>query len=795
MVKRADTKANNYPPPLVSTSTSPSETVEILVQSVAPATGTVITTLATGHHNSRGPLLTNSIPRPSTLLQTTNLGTPLPRPSPLPTPGNKMATDDIFGKPIDTRPPPSHIKTNPQHPAPRLGIQGKGPFATNKFYGNTHLGTQSAPTHTHPYSIQWAKGGGPSASWGMSISHIDANQRHFDSSDPAKYFINPVGIQSVVISATELHSSTVLTTANLTHGSVEIQLRTGCDHEPIIRFPLCQGMGFVTGIFNGGTPLIQTGVFLATGSRKQLNTNTVKFKLQMEDGKTWLLYATGTKGDPLDLQVLNNGAIKARGPFCGIIQVAKDPGGGEVVYDAAAGAYPTEMVLTGTAQSMKGTYNFKWTKAGLPDKKLLMFALPHHVASFDAATKGALTPLRLQTTTKGVGTAVSADSWTMVEDQLPISMAFAPWSPTKGSIKVLSPAAKEAIKKVAVQELSQDMDAQTNLNSMYFSGKALAKFAQIVICVNDLLGEKAIAQAGLKKLEAAMARWVENRQKYPLVYESAWGGIVSSASYSTGNPGDDFGNTYYNDHHFHNAYHVYTAAVIAHLNSDWLAKNKEYVNSLVRDYANPSNKDPFFPVSRNFDYYAGHSWAHGLFESYDGKDQESSSEDAMAAYAVKMWGMVSGDAAMAARGNLMLSILKRSLNLYYLYRKDNVVQPAKFIGNKVAGILFENKIDHTTYFGTNIEYIQGIHMIPLMSFTQLTRDKDFVQQEWEAYFNNGRVDKIEGGWRGILYGNLATFDPKTAYKYFSGPTFNANNLDGGASLTWYMSYAAAMGGA
>ena len=57
----------------------------------------------------------------------------------------------------------------------------------------------------------------------------------------------------------------------------------------------------------------------------------------------------------------------------------------------------------------------------------------------------------------------------------------------------------------------------------------------------------------------------------------------------------------------------------------------------------------------------------------------------------------------------MLSVLARSLQKYYLYTSDNTVEPSNFIANKVAGILFENKIDHTTYFGTNTEYIQGIH--------------------------------------------------------------------------------------
>lgn len=245
---------------------------------------------------------------------------------------------------------------------------------------------------------------------------------------------------------------------------------------------------------------------------------------------------------------------------------------------------------------------------------------------------------------------------------------------------------------------------------------------------------------------------------------------------------------------FHWSYFIYTAAVIGYLDHSWLSTHKEWVNTLVRDCANPSAKDPFFPVSRSFDWYHGHSWAKGLFDSADGKDEESSSEDANLAYAVKMWGHVINDKAMEARGNVMLAVLKRSLRNYFLLESNNVNQPANFIGNKVTGILFENKVDHVTYFGPNIEYVQGIHMLPIMASSGYTRGANFVTEEWKAFFDGGRVDKIDGGWRGILYANLALIDPKAAWKWFSGPKFDVKYLDGGASLTWYLALAAGLGG-
>ena len=83
-----------------------------------------------------------------------------------------------------------------------------------------------------------------------------------------------------------------------------------------------------------------------------------------------------------------------------------------------------------------------------------------------------------------------------------------------------------------------------------------------------------------------------------------------------------------------------------------------------------------------------------------------------------------------------------------------------------------------------------IHMIPLNPSSTLTRSKTFVTEEWAKYFDNGRVDQVEGGWRGILYANLAIIDPMASWKFFSQSTFDPSWLDGGASRTWYLAYAA-----
>lgn len=540
-------------------------------------------------------------------------------------------------------------------------------------------------------------------SWGLAISHVDSNQEVDGPpstnipGQPVSYFINPIGIQSLIMSAAELGSSTTMTTDSLKAFSANVNLlpqpSSGLTKRATgqITFPLVQGMGFVTALYTTIQPWIQTSVFFDTVSVATMTRPGIfKYRIILADGKTWLLYATPSDGANPNFQLASNTLLQGPAGWSGTIQIAKSPSTAtEAIYDAAAGVYPTSAIVSGSVLGSMGAYSLAWTKGGVSSTNttLLMYALPHHIQSFDSATRASSTALQLNTTTKGVATAVRADSWTMVESSLPIDMDFAPWSPTAGSVATLSQTATNVIQNVSATEISQNMSAQSDLDSMYYSGKALSKFASLIWTVNNLTNNPALAAAGLANLKSAFSLFVENQQQYPLVYDTAWKGVVSSASYTTGDSGQDFGNSYYNDHHFHFGYFIHAAAVIGALDPSWLPANKDWVNMLVRDVSTPVTDDPYFPFSRSFDWYHGHSWAKGLFESADSKDEESSSEDAMYAYALKMWGKTTGDASMEARGNLMLSIMARSLQNYFLLESNNTNQPANFIGNKVTGIV------------------------------------------------------------------------------------------------------------
>lgn len=674
----------------------------------------------------------------------------------------------------------------------------------------------------------------------MSATHIETNLMAFGPKNdkipgsPVGYYINPVGLQHVILSAHELDASSVLTVEDPKAFSAHAVLRRSAGSAKSITFPITQGMGYITGVYNDLQPLIESGVFF----RKVVNAGSpkpgiFKYQVTLEDETHWVLYATPEDGQDPQLKLVTQSSIRGPKGFSGTIQIAKNPAGkaGEKFYDNSAGVYAVDGHITGSVTGDIGTYNLSWTKAGKYAHKspLITFALPHHIQSFDSNTQARVTNIRLRSTTKGNVTAVIGETWTMTEANLPVDIDFAPWSTTDGTVNTLSEAARHAILKVAPIELQQDINAQTDLNSMYYSGKALSKFATLIYTVNQLGNSADLTAGAFQNLTKSFARFVQNKQQFPLAYDAVWKGAVSTAGYA-GDLNADFGNTAYNDHHFHYGYFIHAAAIIGALDPSWLAANKDWVNMLVRDAGNSVQNDAYFPFSRGFDWFNGHSWAKGLFESYDGKDQESTSEDTLFAYAVKMWGRTTGDASMEARGNMMLGIMRRSLDNYFLMQDNNTNQPANFIANRVTGIvslawvqfqtcrtltsmqLFENKVDHTTYFGNSLEFVQGydplttfhisvltsvsrIHMLPLLPHSGYIRQRSFVTQEWKDMFAataSTPASKVEGGWKGVLYANLALIDPGAAWDFFAQEKFDYSWIDGGASRTWYLAYAAGL---
>lgn len=680
---------------------------------------------------------------------------------------------------------------------------GGSAIHTNKFYANLFLGKQQEPVYCQPYSVWWSQ---DSSYYGFAISYSTPSQRVFGptaSLSTVEYYSNPIGLISAAFSAEEFSSSNMLlSTSNFDTFSVTATLSLSAGGS--IDFPLALGMGLVTAKYNSLTPRIfsQLGFKTVTkGTGITTSSGSVdKYVSELFNGMTWVIYVSKSSDDDFTLTVDNNYQITgSKSVDSMIIQIgALADTSSESTLDSAAGIYATGVTLDATVSDDVATYTLDYSTEGSSESgNMLLYALHHHVDSFTSEMSNCGTSFYMNSPTKGNMTGYLTNKFVMSET-LHTSMQFMPWS-SSSSYTGVSYDSDEltAIASALSGEMNQDISSMTDVSSTYTSGKIIDKFAYMLLVAKDILQDDTSAKSLLSSLKTAFSTWTSNNQPIPLFYDTLFKGVTSSGAQNGGDPNTDYGSPYYNDHHFHYGYWVHAAAIVAYADSayggTWADDNKDWVNSLIRDVANPSSDDTYFPVFRMFDFYNGHSWAAGLFESGDGKNEESTSEDVNFAYGMKLWGKVIDDTAMEARGDLMLSVLARSLDSYFLMKDDNTVQPSKIIGNKVTGISYENKVDHTTFFGTNEEYIQGIQMVPITPASGLTRSQEFVTQEWDEKLES-IVGGLDSGWLGILRSNQALIDPDSAYSFFAQSDFSTAWLDNGASLTWYLALAAGLKG-
>ncbi|KAF9981903.1 hypothetical protein BGZ65_003443 [Modicella reniformis] len=703
----------------------------------------------------------------------------------------KIELPDTMLRPISTDPPLNIFRPHAHVVKPmRVRVRDRaGPLPTNKFYGNLILGDSHAPLWTHPYGLRWESN--DVAQQGLGISHIDDNMKVFGPEQPisevpgagtAKYYINPF-LVSMGLSATEFDAEHDMTVGDFGEFDCTMVLSPASERargtletpSSFIRVPIVRGMAFITGVYQDLTPQIFSSILVRTLTRdaNPMMDGWIKYRFLIENGITWLLYAKPDRprGPALHLKMVNQRKITATsGKFRGLIQIAKLPVGREAeserIYDNSVGVYTTggELVVRQKYfDGGEGGYRIDWRLAGDINKQFIHFTLPHHRAVLTGASKP--TSLVLPSTTKGKMVAYVGSSWHLHESER-LSIGFLPkdWS------SIVTQEQLDMIRRQAQQDVELDFDRDTNLDSMYFAGKSLAKFALLNLV-----------------LKKSFERFMDNRQKFPLVYDTTWKGLISIQGLEHGALAD-FGNSWYNDHHYHYGYFIHTAAIIRHLDPTWRKDDvTSFTNNLLRDVANPSPDDPHFPVFRSFDWFMGHSWSQGIFVSLDGKDEESTSEDINLYYALSLWGKVSNRPELDQLGQLMLTIARRTIQNYFLLEDDNMNHPRAFVGNKVTGILFENKVDHSTYFSPRIECIQGIQMIPATPALPLVRRRRFVQQEWDSLLRP-HVKQIEDGWRSILMMNYGMLDKDEAWRYFLGPV----PLDDGMTKTWAMFFVASL---
>eukprot|EP00752_Nemacystus_decipiens_P007462 g6667.t1 len=661
---------------------------------------------------------------------------------------------------------------------------------TNKFYSNLLLDTTSRAAWTLPYIVTINE----QYPFGLYVSY----PRFFEGQreeDRLKWYATTTA-KDIVLTAEELHTNqeAVMTDFDDEGFSSTVKFTSPDADGGSMTSHLVRGMAYATALYDDFTPEVATqhAIIRVNGHSASSRVHTDsrgRFVLELNDGSTWIVYSSD---QDLELSYVPATAdtpskLQAKSPMTGYLRATRVPVSSDSdEYDEAvgtldehAGCYPIRGELRAWIHkelTNRGRYIIDWTTGGDDDCELLHYALPHQQGMLEPSTV-TRTGLFLSSPTKGKMELVTGTRWQIKENDLP---EFE-WVPDLSEIT--SNVERGWIEYYLEQEIPVPLDNVAG-SSVYFGAKNLMAYAQLCLIAEEM-GRDDLVEPCVDQVEAGFDKYLTHSNGNPLVYDKIWGGVIGGLGLEEGNSAADFYASYYNDHHFHYSYVISAAAALAHLRPSWTTSDRiDWVNTLIRDVNDPNKYDEFFPQFRAFDWFSGHSWARGLLFAFDGKDQESTSEDVNFFYAVTMWAIATGNSALEGLGRLQTGVVKRSINDYFLLKNGNTNHPPDFVKNKVTGIFFESKVDYTTWFGANVEYIHGIQNIPVTAMTEYVRDPQFVSEEWEQRLKSV-VDGAEGTWNTVLYMSYATIQKHQAFKKIL-----TSGTDDGLLRAWALYWAA-----
>ncbi|MGH7243356.1 MAG: glycosyl hydrolase, partial [Phycisphaerales bacterium] len=251
-------------------------------------------------------------------------------------------------------------------------------------------------------------------------------------------------------------------------------------------------------------------------------------------------------------------------------------------------------------------------------------------------------------------------------------------------------------------------------------------------------------------------------------YQSAWSTLL-------GNPGSFGLATEMNDHNFHYGYFVQAAAAIAQFDPAWAASYGPMVEMLIRDADNWDRSDTRFPFMRNFDPYAGNSWASGHAAFAAGNNQESSSEAMNFANGVALWGAATGNNTLRDLG-MYLSASEECAIQQYWFNSDDAVMPPSFT-KPIAGIVWGDGVAYGTWWTGDPAQIHGINFLPVTPGSlYLGHNRQAMLDNWSLLM--AQTNNNPSSWRSILWSALATANPTQAASLANAnPNFDVEDGD------------------
>lgn len=475
-----------------------------------------------------------------------------------------------------------------------------------------------------------------------------------------------------------------------------------------------------------------------------------------------------------------------------------------------ANIYPTaeaevDYAVDSTANTV--TVTFDWKAAKMSEMKsstnaitrqsteteLLTYALPHQQKQLSSATNPVLSA-GCTSTLHGYACPTTGNVWTLVQPLHQASFDFVSNTPRAEMVADI----EQALEVDITYEIPENY--MYGAGDTYFSGKMLAKLARVLI-LYDSMGydtESTTFQNALTRLRQGTEVWFNGSANAPFLYDQDWGGLASCGCYynedtdrcsntypncpALSDSGQNFGFGFYNDHHFHLGYHIYSAAVVAKYDTKWGYDNFESVLVYIRDIANPSRDDDYFTTWRHKDWFLSLSWASGVVfannEPYlNGRNEESSSEAVAAYEAIALFGKVCveqvfvNDADKEKR-DVALQVQEMGLVLYsteitgaqtfWHVQASNTpgvtrIYPETYT-NLVVGMLWSTLAQMQTWFGGSPYLCYGIQLIPLTPAWQ-SRDtlswvEDMLPVLKQSCDSTGAC--AVDGWSIVVYAHMAT---------------------------------------
>ncbi|KAD5961032.1 hypothetical protein R6Q59_014021 [Mikania micrantha] len=616
------------------------------------------------------------------------------------------------------------------------------PLPTNSFFQNFVLKNGDQPEYIHPYLIK------------SSLSSLSLSYPSLFSNTAFTY---QIFIPDLTISALNNPNP------NQTHVISSFDdLSVTLDLQPSLRFFLVRGSPFLTCQILQSVKLSISTIHAILDFAP--NSSKTRFKITLNNGQTWILYSNSPINLTHDLSKIESDY------FCGVIRIALLPNSGsefEAVLDRFSSCYP----ISGHAVFNKPfCVEYKWEKKGWGD--LLMLANPLHLRLLDDCSITVLDDVKYRSL-DGELVGVVGDSWVLNPD--PVSITW-------HSIKGVRPESYPQIIEALVQDVEGLDSSSIQTTSSYFFGKLVARAARFALIAEEI-GYLDVIPKIIRYLKETIEPWLKGTfGSNGFLYDRSWGGLVTIQG-ST-DTGADFGFGVYNDHHFHIGYFLYGIAVLAKIDPIWGRKYRPQAYALMADFMTlGKGSHSKHTRLRCFDLWKLHSWASGLTEFADGRNQESTSEAVNAYYSAALMGLAYGDTHLVATGSLLTSMEIHASQTWWHVKEGDTIYAADFTSeNRVVGVLWANKRDSGLWFAPAEwrECRLGIQVLPLLPITEvLFSDIAYAKQlvNWTLPALN-REDVGEG-WKGFVYALEGVYDKNGAIEKIR----SLKGYDDGNSLT------------